>query len=83
MTAREYDDLKRRVEQLQRSAAQAEGALAEHRKQMKEQYRCGTVEEAQMMLLEMEAAAAEAELAASTARKKFEEEYKERIEGAR
>ena len=55
MDLERYEDLKRRVQQAERSQSQAEGALKQLMTQLKEEFDCDTIEQAMELSEELAA----------------------------
>ncbi len=61
METKRFEQLKREVESARSEAAQAKGAFEQLMKQLKEEFGCRSVEEAQKLLRKLEKEAEEAE----------------------
>lgn len=68
-------DLKKKVEELQRRADKAQGALDGLVRRLEEEFGCSTLEEAQILLEEFEQEEKDAEKAFKKAMRKFQKKW--------
>lgn len=61
MDTRRFEQLKERAERYRREADKAEGALTQALARLKEEYGCGSIEEAEALLVDLEQKAKKAE----------------------
>lgn len=76
-TVQRFTELKRKVEQLQRDADRAQGAMNQIKERLKEEYDLDSLKEAADLLLELETEVEELAVAFAEDLKTFEEEYGE------
>jgi predicted nucleic acid-binding Zn-ribbon protein len=76
---KKYLDLKERVEKAQQRAAKAEGALGQVLKQLKEEFKCNSLEEAETLLKRMQKKEKEAQQELDKAMEEFETKWAEQI----
>jgi len=75
MDAKSYLAMKERLESLQRDAGRAQGQLEQLGKQLKGEFGCGSVKEAEKLLAKMNRELTEAERDFDRQAKEFEEKY--------
>ena len=76
-----FNSLKSSADAARREAAQAEGALRQLMRQLKDDFDCDTLEEAEAKAAKAERDAAKAERKAETAMAEFEKQWGEKLEG--
>lgn len=77
ITEDEYRRLKRSVEDAQREADRAQGALDQLMKRLKDEFKCTTLKEARTLLDELKGKAEKAEAAYTKAVTDYEKKWKE------
>lgn len=75
-----YTELKRQVEQAQKAADRAEGALEQLEAQLKKDFNCSSIEEAEKKLKTLTREQQEAEEDFQTALEAFEEKWNDKLE---
>ena len=81
MTIGEYKKLLAEVETMKRAADRAEGALSEVMKELKTQFGCNTIEEAEQLLKTLEAELVEAEAEEAKLTRRFKKKWGDKLEG--
>ena len=81
MDLKEFTRLKSKVDELQCRKDRATGALEQLRKQLKDEFDCESVEEAQKLLAKMEKEESKLEKDFDISLKEFNEKYGEMMEG--
>ncbi len=74
---KQYNELKKKVDRLQRDADRAQGALDKLMDELKDEFSCGTLEEAEKMLAGLEKKAEKAERDYVRKLAAFEEKWSE------
>ncbi len=75
-----YEELKSKVEQLRRKADKAEGALSELMKQLKKEFGCSTLKEAEKLLTKWEQQEQEQLTELEEKLEQFKQEYGDALE---
>lgn len=79
-TVEDLTNLKAKVERLRREADKAAGALGQAMKQLRKDFDCGTLKEAQKLLDELEKKEVKSKEKFNKEMRKFEEKWKEGLE---
>ena len=74
--ATEFEKLKSKLDKVEQRKQRAEGALEQQLKQLKTEFKCNSIEEAQLKLKELKREQKQLETKFETAFKKFSREYK-------
>lgn len=79
ISEKEYLLLKEQIEQRERQASEAKGALTQLMSQLKKEFKCCTIKEAKILLKKLEKEKAENEERFNSEFKQFKREYRETL----